>query len=204
MMPEDFESVLVRWLRYYELKKFGDDIIRDAKINWVEVKDENGNIKGYLKVFNNREGVYIDKWFSKSGNLAKELMNILSEPIEEIDGFRRIISGLNGYSGVELEFRSDGTVSTPYGFLTWFHGQDLINQLLTKYCLELARDYDGETRIKVYVKRPYTFENVKRAIKIVSEGLRIYLMIKKIQEAEALKTTLAIIPCLNDLKENLS
>ena len=65
--------------------------------------------------------------------------------------------------------------------------------ILKPYNIELLRDYDGITHVEFITERPYTYEKVSKAIKYITRGLRIYLLIKKVQESEAIKIIINLI-----------
>ncbi len=97
---------------------------------------------------------------------------------------------------MELEFSPDGWVSVPYGSLTWFHGQESVNEILSYTGLELMEDYEDITKVRAYSGRPLNKNSLSKALKLLAMGLEIYSLIRSVQEGEAIKIALAMLPLL--------
>ncbi len=131
------------------------------------------------------------------------LLDVYNEVLEVIDKVDRVLNRLvNTYKDVvgshilplSLYFTVDGFIETGYSSgLEWFHGQELINNILEDYRVSFIRDYDGITRVKVYTDRPYRIENVSKGLAILDKAIKLYRLVKVIQEAKALETTLSYL-----------
>jgi hypothetical protein len=190
---KSYPYVHVEWIEHYKLnEKFKKDEIEKSKVEWIKVYDNSNNFIGYLKIVDGI-GIHIKKWLGGWDELmVKEIMDSLSKPID-ISEMRNILYEIERWFDIELEFKGDGRISTLYNSLTWFHGQEYINMMLKPYNIELVRDYDGITRVEFITERPYTYEKVSKAIKYITRGLRIYLLVKKVQESEAIKIIIDLI-----------
>ena len=190
---KSYPYIHVEWIEHYKLnERFKKDDIEKSKVEWIKVYDNNNNFIGYLKIVNGI-GIHIKKWLGGWDELmVKEIMDSLSKPID-ISEMRNILYEIERWFNVELEFKRDGRISTLHNSLTWFHGQEYINMMLKPYNIELVRDYDGITRVEFITERPYTYEKVSKAIEYITRGLRIYLLIKKVQESEAIKIIIDLI-----------
>ncbi len=193
-MVEEPAGVVVEWIPLYRLREgFEQGTLRRARDGWVEVRSEDILLMGRLRLVGDR-GVYVRCWLSKCEGLIDEIVDSLSQPLESVDEFEDAWSeacGTSWYSP-ELIFFGDGRVSTPYLSLTWFHGQATVNRLLKRRGVQLVRDYDGITRVETKVSRPFRRDRVDGAIEAIAKGLRVYAAVRRVQEAEALKITLAL------------
>ncbi len=165
-----------------------------ARYEWVE-NYKDGALR-YVRIISDRAAV-IHVSPRSSGQVIHELMEALPNLSAEMEDLERAWRGLvETWREVGLEFSVDGWVSVPYGPLTWFHGQDSVNELLSGTGLELMEDYDGVTRVRAYSGRPFTADSLSRALRLLTIGIRMYSAIKSVQEGEAVKVTLFMLPLL--------
>ncbi len=161
-----------------------------AENNWVDYGDR---VVRFLKHV-------VLEVYKPEKDLLKDVYNELLEALPRLDNvlyklmqtYRDITRCLR--TDLVLYYTIDGAIETSYGgFLEWFHGQELVNNLLREHGLEFIRDYDGITRIKVAINRPYTSENLTKGIYLIETMFKLYETIRIIQEAEAIKATLSFL-----------
>ncbi|WFO74793.1 hypothetical protein J4526_06885 [Desulfurococcaceae archaeon MEX13E-LK6-19] len=180
-----------------EYKKKGIDI-SFAESNWVDYGDK---VVRFLKHV-------VLEVYKPEKDLLEDVYNELLEALPRLDDvlyklmqtYRDITRSLR--TDLVLYYTVDGAIETSYGgFLEWFHGQELVNNLLREHGLEFIRDYDGVTRIKVTVNRPYTSENLAKGLHLIETMLKLYETIRIIQEAEAAKTTLSFLNTITSIND---
>ncbi len=164
-----------------------------ASQEWVE-EYRDGTLR-YVRIVGDRIAA-IHVWAHSSGQVIHELMEAIPLLRAEMEGLERVWSLLDTWREVELEFSVDGWVSVPYGPLTWFHGQDSVNELLSGTGLELMEDYDGITRVRAHSGRPFRSDSLSKALRLLTVGIRMYSAIKSVQEGEAVKIALSMLPLL--------
>ena len=171
--------------------RFGRSVVEAAEEKWVTVEKWGGNVRvrahpGYV--------VAVSEWFSKDKALLNEVVEALSKPLASVEEFIEAWRAASGsWLEAELEACSDGVIRTPFNGLTWFHGQEDVNRLLEKRGFKLARDYDGVTRAEAVAGRPVTSDKLEKSLKRIAFLLNLYTVIEKVQTAEALKITLAML-----------
>ncbi len=168
-----------------------------ARHEWVE-EYRDGALR-YVRIVGDRVAVIYTR--TRSSQVIHELMESIPSLKAEMEGLEKAWRSLmETWREVELEFSANGWVSVPYGPLTWFHGQDLVNELLSGTGLEFMEDYDGITRVRAYSGRPFKEDSLSKALILLTIGLRMYSAIRSIQEGEAAKVALSMLPLLNQNK----
>ena len=186
------KCLYVRVLPRYELNRLvRGDVAARAEAEWVRVEEKEGPrfirvIAGYA--------VTVEPWLSRSLELVDEVLQALEGVGDALEAVVEAWRLVDSYEHPELLVCDNGVVRTPYGGpFTWFHGQEAVNHLLRQLRLRLTRDYDGVTTVEVEVERPYTAERLSQALSLLAMGVRLYALIERVQEAEAVKLALAYL-----------
>jgi len=178
-----------RYLLPPEVKKLGAKAEKLRK-EWVEDEGVYKRIVAdYLVSING---------LKKPKDLINELLDSLDEPIPAVD---EIIRTLRAINDVEINYfaiwiKPNGEIETAYVFLEWFHGQELVNNLIEGLNFRIERDYDGLTKVSTRVSRPITHDKLCKAVKQIHLGLKLYYLIKTAQVNAAMHTTLSFIKVL--------
>lgn len=186
----------VEWIALYHLeKRFKEVDLEKAKHGWISVADDH--LKGYLRIVD-KYAVYLS--LAKEDDFIREIEESLTQPLPEIEELEDAYRETSRFasSDIRLVFYADDRISTPYGELSWFAGQNTVNRILKPLNLVLVEDYDGMTRIEVKVRRPYNRAKLGKAFQLITEGLHLYSAITKAQESRALEITMAMLPLIRE------
>ncbi len=129
-------------------------------------------------------------------NVYNELLNSLPHTsnilANILDTQQRLLHHLKPF--ITLYFTIEGYIETGYSSsLEWFHGEELVNNVISEYGMYFIRDYDGITRARVYTGRPYTTENLVKGLQLLCKLLKLYIIIKSIQEAKAVEVAISFL-----------
>ena len=191
----------VEWIPLYGLQnRFKQVKVEKAKHHWVTIADDR--LRGYLRIVDKR-AVYLSP--AEDEAFIEETKESLAEPFAEIEELEEAYHEASRFNlcDTRLVFYSDGKVSTPYDQLTWFAGQRTVNRMLKPLNLGLVEDYDGIARVEAMVGRPYNLAKIRKAARLIAEGLHLYSAIKKAQESRALETTIAMLPLIRERIDRL-
>ena len=182
--------IRISWRRLTPIVEKELSDIEKLRQEWVPQKED---AKKYQRIV----GDYVVEieCYEKLKDLMNELLNSLAKPFPILDSIFRFLELTKEllFDTFELWVNEDGVIQTAFLDYIWFHGQEIVNVLLRKFDFELEVDYEGETRVKTWVRRPVTHESMNKALKRIYYGIILYHIIKRAQESVALNVTLLFI-----------
>ncbi|MHA1616702.1 MAG: hypothetical protein ACTSX9_05285 [Candidatus Njordarchaeales archaeon] len=176
--------ILVSWMRLapIDIKNIGEKL-ETLKRNWILEERRYKRIIGdYL--------VSVED-IPKFRDLINEVLSSLIKPIPVIDEIIDFLQNMESLNRRDFMIRLYGDGRIEYGeFLDWFHGQEIINNLLENLEFRIIRYYDGISKVVTRIERPITHDKLCNAIRRIYQGIKLYYLIKIAQTNAAIQTTI--------------